>query len=197
MGQNYGVLFEGWEIAVAKKLISTFRAKWPCLEREDFDDLLQEVLIHWLSARDSYKPGGKASRKTYMAKVVERKLLDLVDERNTDKRRAGYVAESLDAPIGQAGDKGDKDLTLMDVIVESECDQTLMDAILLIPLRTRLAKAWGDLTPRQRDLCELRKQGHDMTEAIATLGISKDEAYAERKRIQAIFEKAGLKDYLD
>lgn len=40
-----------WEIATAKKLVSEHRRKHRILEREEFEDLMQECLAHWIVAR--------------------------------------------------------------------------------------------------------------------------------------------------
>lgn len=41
-----------WEIATAKKLVSEYRRRNRTLEREEFDDLVQECLAHWIVAGD-------------------------------------------------------------------------------------------------------------------------------------------------
>ena len=51
MALKRGDELQGWEIAVAKKLIGEFRRRSRSLNREDFDDLLQECLTHWLEVR--------------------------------------------------------------------------------------------------------------------------------------------------
>lgn len=104
MKNDYNGLFEDWEIGVAKNLINGFRVTSKCLEKEDLDDLPQECLSHWLSARRQYDPTREASRKTFMARVVGNKLRDLAREAQADKRRAAYVAVSLGAPTGEDED---------------------------------------------------------------------------------------------
>ena len=66
MGLKYEGVFEGWEIAVAKKLVDQFKRKWKCFFKDDFDDLLQECLSHWYFVRKRYeasKGASKSSRK--------------------------------------------------------------------------------------------------------------------------------------
>ena len=43
-------------------------------------------MLHWYQARGSHDPHGKASIRTYMARVVRNKLIDLVRERESDKQ---------------------------------------------------------------------------------------------------------------
>ncbi|MFH1869357.1 MAG: hypothetical protein ABIG36_01820 [Pseudomonadota bacterium] len=47
MALKQGNGLQGWEIAVTKKLIGEFRRRSRSLYREEFDDLLQECLMHW------------------------------------------------------------------------------------------------------------------------------------------------------
>jgi hypothetical protein len=51
MALKQGNGLQGWEIAVTKKLIGEFRRRSRSLYREEFDDLLQECLMHWLEVR--------------------------------------------------------------------------------------------------------------------------------------------------
>lgn len=101
---NYYGLFEGWEIAVAKKLIHDYRESWKCLKRDDFDDLLQECLMRWLEVRDTYEQDRKASEKTFMARIVRNLLINIVEKATAEKRKAFYDSESLDAPISDEED---------------------------------------------------------------------------------------------
>jgi DNA-directed RNA polymerase specialized sigma24 family protein len=70
----YGDLFAAWEIAVAKSLIIKFQKNYPWLKGFEFEDLLQECLIHWYLNRASYKEERGASIRTYMAKVGKNRL---------------------------------------------------------------------------------------------------------------------------
>ncbi|MBK6603812.1 MAG: hypothetical protein IPG28_20325 [Betaproteobacteria bacterium] len=89
---NYGGLFQAWELAIARKLVREFHATSRALQHEEADDLLQEVLLHWHHARASHDPLGKASIRTYMARVVRNKLIDLIRERESDKEKVNILA---------------------------------------------------------------------------------------------------------
>jgi RNA polymerase sigma-70 factor (ECF subfamily) len=191
VSKNYRALFENWEIAVAVRLVNQFQTNGSVLEREDFEDLMQECLTHWFFKRDKYKPTRRASKQTFMAEVLRRKLMDLVKERKALIRRAAYEAVSLDAPINE----GDPDRTFLRLIDDATAEAASGDAIVLIPFRMRLAKAWPRLSERERALCRLRMDGLTMSEAREALGISKDTAYEMRKRIQNVFEKEKLRGF--
>lgn len=191
MGLKYEEVFEDWEIAIAVRLVSRFRAERRVLEREDFEDLLQECLAHWYSSRDKYDPSRDASRQTFMSRVLTNKLKDLAKARTRDMRRASYEAVSLDAPIRE----DEPGRTFLDLIDDAAAEVAPEEPIVMIPFRMRLKKAWARLSGREQELCRLRMDGLDMTKAMKAMGISKDKAYEMRKRIQKIFEQEKLRGY--
>lgn len=67
--------------------MNEFKKQWRCLDIDDFEDILQECLIHWLFAKDKYDPSAEASEKTFMGRVVRNKLTDIIKERERDKRK--------------------------------------------------------------------------------------------------------------
>jgi DNA-directed RNA polymerase specialized sigma24 family protein len=77
MALKQGNGLQGWEIAVTKKLIGEFRRRSRSLYREEFDDLLQECLMHWLEVRQQLVPDPGGPPIAYMARVVRNKLIDL------------------------------------------------------------------------------------------------------------------------
>jgi len=193
MSQNYRGLFQDWEIAVAKKLINKFLERRKFLEREDFDDLLQDCLTHWYFAKDDYDPRQGASQKTFMGQVIRNKLKDLVREREADKRKIAHLSRSLDKPLGD-----DKDSpTLIDKIDEGSVNGTSHNHFLEILLKIDLSKALQKLTSQQKDLCSLLgRKGLTVKEASEYLKTPRSTIYDELKRIRTIFMKEGLEDYL-
>lgn len=193
MTQNYQGLFQDWEIAVAKKLVHEFQGKWTCLEQEDFDDLLQECLIHWFSAKDDYDPSREATQKTFMGRIIRNKLIDLVREREADKRKIAHLTVSLDEPIGNDEDAQ----TLMDKIDEGAIADAPTDPFWEIQLKIDLSKVLKKLAPHQKKLCRLiGKKGLSVKEASEYLKTPRSTVYDELKRIRTIFMKEGLEKYL-
>lgn len=189
MSLNYGGLFESWELAVAKRLVSDYRKEWKCLEREGFDDLLQECFMHWLEVRDGFDPGRDASKKTFMARVIRNKLGNIIEKATAEKRKTIYESVSLDSPLND--DEGEP--TLKDKIAES--DDVLPQ--IKSELKIELSKAFQKLTPQQQKLCKLLgEEGLSVTEASKEMKRHRRHLYREIARIRDIFEKEGLKDYL-
>ncbi len=189
----YGGLFQDWEVAVVCKLVKEFQRQWTCLAREEFDDLLQECLSHWVVVKAQFDPKREASIKTFMGRIIRNKLTDLVRERESDKRKLGHLAISLDAPLTDEAEAP----TLLDKLDEHACGDLPDLSFLGIQIKIDMATALKKLTARQQTLCQLLgEQGMTIQEASTALGISRSTLYDELKCIKALFIKTGLDDYL-
>jgi len=186
---SYGSLFEGWEVAIAKHLVNEFMKQWRCLDDDDFEDLLQECLTHWLFAKDKYDPSAEATVKTFMGRVVRNKLTDIIKERERDKRKVSQITVSLHQPLSSEEDAS----TLLDVLTDNEADFRVR-----VELQIDLSNALRRLTPLQRAICGLiSESGPNVTDISERLGIRRKAVYKEIGRIRAIFENEGLKNYLE
>ena len=193
MSQNYGGLFQAWELAIAKKLVREFHATSRALQHDEADDLLQEVLLHWYHARASHDPMGKASIRTYMARVVRNKLIDLIRERESDKEKVNILA--VPTEIMHEGEPGSTTDDAGGDPPEPEEAREHRDAEQSFYLD--LARALARLTPRQRELCQLLlDQDLSMVEASQRLGVPRSTLYEELKHIRTIFKALGLDAYL-
>ena len=182
MGLTYGDLFDDWEIALAKKLISEFQAKYPWLKIPDFDDLLQECLIHWYLNRSRFKEGRGASKRTYMAKVVSVQLQLILRRQLSDKRKIGHLAESLERPLGEGEE------TLGDTIPAADRPDE-------ISLRIDVESVLETLTPSQRNICQLLAEGYPVTAVAEVLGKPRSTVRDDIERIKQEFLRKGLEDY--
>jgi RNA polymerase sigma factor (sigma-70 family) len=183
VGLFYGELFADWEIAVAKSLIIKFQKNYPWLRGFEFEDLLQECLIHWYLSRASYKDGRGASIRTYMFKVVKNRLQMLLREQQSDKRKAIHMAESLDEAIA-------KDETLTgDVLIDPE---SLTDHDLI---HLDVEAVIESLTPSQRAICQLLEEEYPVMRVAEILRKPRTTVRDEIRRIQEIFLQKGLKNY--
>lgn len=193
MAHDYRGLFERWELAIAGKLVREFHATSRALQRDELEDLLQEVLLHWYNARASHDPMGNGSIRTYMARVVRNKLIDLIRERESDKEKVNILADPTevthDGEPGSTTDDAGGDLP------EPEEAREHRDAEQSLQLD--LARALAHLTPRQRALCRLLlEQDLSMVEASQRLGVPRTTLYEELKHIRTLFKALGLDAYL-
>ena len=183
-----------WEIAVTKKLVGEFRRRSRSLAREEFDDLMQECLAHWIVVRRKLAPDPDVPPVGYMAQVIRNKLTDLIRERAADKRAGEQDALSLDA----APDGSDEGLTLAELLADDEsAQQGEADAVDRQHARIDIGRALARLTPVQRQLCQmLGEEELTIKEAAERLRIPRGTLYEEIKRIRRVFADQGLGDYL-
>jgi RNA polymerase sigma factor (sigma-70 family) len=181
-----------WEIATAKKLVSEYRQRHKILQHEEFDDLMQECLAHWIVVRRRIPPEPDPQPAVaYMARVLRNKLTDLVREMTATKRAGDPGAFSLESPI----DGTDDGLTLGEVLANEQA--TPDSGIDSRHARIDLMRASALLTPAQQRLCLLlAKEGLSIKEAAERLRIPRGTLYEEIKRIRRIFEQQGLGNYL-
>jgi len=190
MENKNGNLFADWEIGIAKNVINQGSRRISWFREEDFDDYLQELLLHWWKVRDRYRPNEGAKRETYMGMVLRRKMYDLLEGQRTKKRWAGNFAESLEKPV-LAGEKdraiGDtrSDWTGKDVRPDHD------EINLKIDLQTVLAT----LTPEQLRICHLRRQGYSEMATAKQMEIPRSTLQDKTRRIRTIFSDQGLEKY--
>ena len=193
MAFGYGNGIQQWEIAVAKKLVGEFRRRSRRLEREEFDDLLQDCLTHWVEVRARLTPSADDPPIAYMARVLRNKLTDLIREQGATKRGGDLDTVSLDAPVGD-DDDAPTFADLIDVATSGATGEAAIgedrDA------RIDIARAMKKLTPRQRRVCALLgEEGLSIKEAAVRLRIPRGTLYEEIKRIRKVFADHGLGDY--
>lgn len=183
-----------WEIAVTKRLVGEYRRRSRLLAREEFDDLMQDCLAHWIMVRRKLQPNPGPPPVAYMAQVVRNKLTDLIREQAAEKRAGEHEALSLDAAL-EGSDDG---LTLADVLADDEsAQQDEAGAVDHRHARIDIGRALAGLTPIQRQLCQmLGEEGLSVKEAAERLRIPRGTLYEEIKRIRRVFADQGLGDYL-
>ena len=194
MGLEQGQGLGGWEIATAKKVVAECRRRYRILEREEFEDLMQECLTHWVVVRRRIPPEPDAPPPVaYMAQVVRNKLTDLVREMTADKRAGDPGAFSLEEPV----DGSEDGLTLGEVLADERVDPASSGGLDTRHARIDLDRAMALLTPAQQRLCRmLGEEGLSIKEASEKLRIPRGTVYEEIKRIRRIFDLQGLGDYL-
>ena len=185
---------EKWELAVAKKVVGEFRRRSRILRREEFDDLVQDCLAHWIVVRRKLPPDPDPPPVGYMAQVIRNKLTDRIREQAADKRAGDQDALSLDAPL----DGSDDGMTLADLLADNESAQPEdPGAVDRRHARIDIGRVLERLTPVQRQLCQmLGAEGLSIKEAAERLRIPRGTLYEEIKRIRKVFADQGLGDYL-
>jgi len=183
--------FEKWEIAVAKNVVNGFIRRKK-IKGYDFDDLLQECLLHWCQNRKKYKPEKEASKRTFMGFILRRRLEEILREQLADKRRTNQAGISLTVDLNHDDSDGD---------VFDFSDKRQEEKYLLsqqnFGLEMDVGVAIPKLSPSQRKMCHLIMAGYPMAHISKILHRPRATLYDEIKRIQRIFLDEGLKEYLE
>jgi RNA polymerase sigma-70 factor (ECF subfamily) len=180
---EYQGLFTDLEIGVAKNVINEVRRQWPCLEKEDFDDLLQSCLVKWWTAKDKYDEKSDASLSTFMAVVIRRHLFNFKDNLLSDKQ----IISEKSVSLHQLSDD-DNDLPALIERIPAP------DLLAAIELKLSIQASISGLSERQQELCRLLgEEGLSVADAIKSLKTSKVTIYKDIKRIRNVFENQNLR----
>ena len=193
MALRPGVGLDGWEIAVAKKLVGEYRRRSRILERYEFEDLVQDCLLHWITVRGSLDRDPANPPLGYMATVLRNWLADLVRKRGTDKRSGDLDTPSLDASI----DGSEDGMTLAELLDASQSRDSAGDGETHHHMHLDLLRTCAHLTPAQQRLClMLGEEGLSVKAAAEQLGIPRGTLYEEINRIRKLLADHGLEIYL-
>lgn len=180
---EYAGLFTDLEIGVVKNVINEVRRQWPCLEKEDFDDLLQSCLVKWWTVKNTYDPNSDTSLSTYMAVVIWNHLYNLKDNLLSDSRIISGKTVSLDQPANDDDDSPQ----LINCIPAP-------DHLASFELKLTIQVSLSALSARQQELCRLLgEEGLSVADACKFLKTSKMTIYKDIKRIRSVFENQNLR----
>lgn len=192
MTVTYRGLFEAWELAIARTLIREFQSRWWSIAYDPEDDLMQDLLVHWLSVRREFDPRRRRSRNAFMRQVLRNKLFSIVRERETERRSADYHAVSLEQ-AGQENSERARDSIDDQIVALSSATPGFLHS----EVRIDLAAALNQLTLSQRKICRLLGcEGLSVDEASRRLHVSRHTVYRELKRIRELFLQQGIEAYL-
>lgn len=185
--------FERWEIEVISREVAAFLATRQESADLDRDDLTQQCLLHWWQKRGRHDPSRGASKKTFMARVVRAKLVDIERASKARKRGAGNADLSLEAPPGAYGEG----LPLADVVRDLDADVDPEKAAEADELSASIHSAAQLLTVRQKKLLEGLSRGYNITEMSRQLRVSRPTLHDDLKRIRKVFRDEGLHEFLE
>jgi RNA polymerase sigma factor (sigma-70 family) len=194
MALKLGNGLDKWELAVTYKLVSEYRRRSRLLERYEFDDLVQDCLLHWIGVRKKLAHDPDNPPVGYMAQVLRNKLTDWMRERGAEKRAGDLHTVSLDATV----DGSEDGMTLAESLETSESAQSGgQGETHRHHVRLDLLRALALLTPAQQRLCLLLgEEGLSAKEAAEQLRIPRGTLYEEIRRVRKVFAEYGLGDYL-
>jgi len=164
--------------------------------REDYDDIVQEIFLDVCVRLQKYDPQ-KSKFETFVSRIVERKIADMIRAGNTGNRDLNRRAESLNESIEL------EDGTLLECIqtveredlpwndgavFEQESDQS--------DFKADLHKIITLLSPGNQKLC-VRLTRENIAEICRDTGISRSAQYDHIRQIRKRLKEAGFENYLE
>ncbi|NLO91322.1 MAG: sigma-70 family RNA polymerase sigma factor [Elusimicrobia bacterium] len=154
--------------------IREIRRQFLCLRAEDYEDLVQECLLHWLTVRQSYNPDKGVLLASYLHRVITNKLFSMVRLLHRAKR------QGLNFPVS----------------LEDELAVYAQDAYGRAELRIDFESALKDMSARQRRLCKLLgEEGLTIAQAGKRLKTPRTTLYTDLAQIKSIFRRGSFESY--
>lgn len=86
-----------------ERSVSYHSAKYPCITREDMEDIAQEVRIKMLRMKDTFKEERNTCFATYLNKAIENTVKDMAPKRYNHMKRCKSIEEvKVEEPYGGA-----------------------------------------------------------------------------------------------
>ena len=163
---------------------------------DDYDDLQQEMMLDLLRRLGKYDPS-KAGLSTFVARIVDRKVSNLIRHQKQDKRDFSVRVLPLDAEVdGQDGERLGLDEILSQDAFDEEVARHNRPEMDRLDLRFDLSLVLDELPEDLRQLA-LRLQSRTVAEIARELGVPRSTLYEKGiARLRKIFEDSGLREYL-
>jgi len=161
----------------------------------DREDLEQEMLLDLFRRLPKYNPK-RAQRNTFIARVVEHKIATIIESQKAGMRDYRLCRCSLnDRFEDEEGGSVERMETINQEDYLRRTGKSSRPTSELRDLSLDVYEAIKKLPPELRELCE-RLDTDTVTEISRDTGIPRGTIYESIKKLRAIFEDAGLKDYL-
>ena len=161
----------------------------------DREDLEQELRTDLLVRLPKYA-AVKASRKTYVARLVNHKVATIIEAQRAGKRDWRRVCSLDEVLTNGDGEPVERSDTIdQEEYLRRTGQPTWSEAEEQRDLVLDLKKLLAELPPDLRQLCR-RVESADITQVSRETGFSRATIYDRIKKVRAVFEDAGLRDYL-
>jgi len=164
---------------------------------DDRPDIEGDLTLDLLRRLRKFDPS-RASRNTFIARVVEHGVARLIERQEAPMRDVRRCTASLNDRIeGEEGEHVERgDLVDQDTYLES-IGQPTMPLADRVALRVDLERVLATLTPEMRDLWARRAEGQTFTEISRETGIPRGTLYDRMKELKRLAEDAGLREYME
>lgn len=165
------------------------------LSYDDVEDIRQDLLLDLLKRLPHYN-SQLSQRKTFIHRLIEHELADLLSARQAGCRDHRLRTDSLDDPVCE---EDGIMLLLMDTLDERHVlrmqGRTRRSPEEVTELRVDLERLLATLTPEQRQICA-QLIDHTVTEVARMLAVPRTSIQDIVQKLRVLFNAAGLRDYL-
>lgn len=164
--------------------------------RDDYDDLKQDLMLDLLRRIGKYDPD-RAALSTFVSRIVDRKISNLIRHRRQEKRDYRRQVCPLDAQVeDQDGESRGLDEIVSQDAYDDEVGRHDLPEAVRSDLKLDISQALDELPAELLDLAH-RLQTKTMAEIARELGVPRSTLYEKGiARLRKIFEDKGLREYL-
>ncbi|MCP4594528.1 MAG: sigma-70 family RNA polymerase sigma factor, partial [bacterium] len=164
--------------------------------RTDCEDLQQGMTLDLLERLPKFDPN-KAAHSTFVARVIERKISDLIRYRMQEKRDYRREACSVNESVEDGnGGKVERAQTISQDQQDPRTGKCRRPKAERIDMRLDVSFVISELPAELRLLAE-RLMAHSIAEVARELGVPRYVIYASGiARLREVFEDKGLQEYL-
>lgn len=162
---------------------------------DDQEDLEQELILHILQCWPQFDPE-RGTVKTFISRVLDNKLRNILERQRTHKYRLDAHARSLNENIEiSPGNTIERIETLDSDAVMLRSGIISRSTTEMHELNMDVEQVLSGLPPSLRRLCEMLKD-RNVTEISQDTGVPRHEIYKSIRKLRAIFQSAGLDEYV-
>lgn len=163
---------------------------------DDYDDLQQEMMLDLLRRIGRYDPD-KAGLNTFVSRIVDRKISNLIRHQRQEKRDYRLQVLPLDAQVeDQDGQPRGLDEIVSQDAYDSEVGRHDLPEAARSDLKIDISQALDELPAELLDLAR-RLQTRTVAEIARELAVPRSTLYEKGiARLRKIFEDKGLREYL-
>lgn len=189
--------FAKWELELVKGKARTLVGRYG-FTRADLGDIEQELLLQVHLKREASHSWDdlKAAEKTVMDRILNNKIRDMIEAAKTDKRRIWERLESLHQEL--APSSSEDPLTYEDFIDENKSigGGYAKSSVERQEIRLALDLAREKLTDLQWKICQLLREGLNITEVADALQIKRTTLNRHLDRMRKVLYRRGLREYV-
>lgn len=180
-----------WELRVVATVVRSVMRGQQDIGGHDAEDLSQMALMHWWEKRGAFLEVGSASAPTYMRRVVENKLLEIVAGVRAEKRGQGSRPFSLDVAFGEGEDE-----TLQDFLPDRSLASDVEATAISNERRFAVERFRAYQAPADQQLIDALRLYGDVRKSSRALNMPPSTVYGRLARMRPNAETQGLREHL-